>query len=162
MEETIEIGIGNYIKRKLITTFVTIMLSSIILASYGVLKGTLEGVTNSSNEFVTWFILLIFYIGIIVFIYGNIVSICTEFLQNKYFKKYNWLYVIILGIFGLIPGLFFQVNTFALYGIMAALLYAIVDKWLYKRISESKSIIMFIIVPVIFFFLMWAYFNLDS
>ncbi|WP_316572909.1 hypothetical protein [Neobacillus sp. YIM B06451] len=159
MEENIETGIGSFIKRKLITTFATMLVFSIILASYGLLQDTSGEVYKPGNKFFQWVIIFLFYIGVVVLIYGNIVSIGIEFLQNKFFKKHDWLYVVILGIFGLANGLFFQERMFALYGMLAALLYAIVDKWLIKRFSESKSSVAFIILPIVLLFLMWGFFN---
>jgi hypothetical protein len=88
------------------------------------------------------------YIGVIILIYGNLVSIVIEYLQRKWFQQYDWLYVLILGVFGLANGLFFQQGTLAFFGMLAAILYAIIDKWLYKRKPASKKIKMLFLNPV--------------
>ena len=70
-----------------------------------------------------------------------------------------WLYVIILGVFGLANGLLFQELTFALLGLVAAVLYAIVDKWLRKRMKEEKSIKAFLLIPIAAFLISWGYYG---
>src|SRR5690606_16348941 len=100
--------------------------------------------------------------GVIILIYGNLVSIGVEYLQTKWFKNLDWLYVMILGVFGLANGIFFQERTFAIFGMFAAILYALIDKWLVKRKTNSKSMKLFFLLPIASLLICWGYFQLTS
>jgi hypothetical protein len=153
--------LGSLIIRKLITTFVSTISFSVLLGFFS-LKGSSEVVYNQGEQFIGWFIISTMYIGLIILIYGNLVSILIEFLQSKWFQHHDWLYVLILGVFGLANGIFFQEETLAVYGMLAATLYAIIDKWLYKRNAQNKSIKMFFLLPIASILLCWGYFHFTS
>lgn len=153
---------GSLIIRKLITTFVTTIVTSILFAFFTLKESHSKIIYSLGNEFMGWFFIFFMYIGIIILIYGNLVSIGIEHLQRKWFIQHDWLYVLILGIFGLANGLLFQASIFALYGMLAALLYGGIDKWLYKRSSESKGIKMFFLLPIASLLLFWGYFHFIS
>jgi len=152
---------GSLIFRKFTATFVTTMIFSFVLVLVNSING-FEFEFNQGNQFIGWFFIYFMYIGGIILIYGNLVSLVTEYLQRKWFRQYDWLYVIILGVFGLANGLFFQNGTLALLGMLAAALYAIIDKWLYQRKSKNKSIKMFFLIPIASLVLCWGYFQLTS
>ncbi len=153
-------GVEYLIARKLIATFFSSIIVSILLFLFSYDSSKI--VHDTGIEFIGWFLIFFMYIGIIILIYGNLVSIGVEFLQKKWFKKQGWLYVLLLAIFGLANGVFFQDIVFAYYGLLAALLYAIVDKLLFKRFQEEKSIKAFILIPIVSVLLTWGYFHLTS
>jgi hypothetical protein len=144
--------LSTFLLRKLIVTFVTTCISACILCFF-INEGNSNTIYNQGEQFIGSFLFLSFYVGIIVLIYGNLVSIGVEFLQRKWFQQYDWLYVLILGAFGLIVGL---------YGIISALLYAMIDKWLYKRMIKSKGVKMFLIIPITSILIFWGYFHFTS
>lgn len=153
--------IGSLIFRKLVTTFVATTISSLLLALLST-QGPVETIYNQGDHFIGWFLIFFMYIGAIILIYGNLVSVGMEYFQRKWFKQHDWLYVLILSLFGLANGLFFQERQFALAGMLAALLYAVIDKWFYKRVAESKSIKLFFLLPLASLLVVWAYFHVTS
>ncbi|WP_346726685.1 hypothetical protein [Bacillus suaedaesalsae] len=154
-------GTGSLIWRKVVTTFVAAVIFSAILG-YGS-EGAIQQVEyNQGNQFIGWTFIYFLYIGVIMLIYGNLVSIGIEYLQSKWFRKQDWLYVIILGVFGLANGLLFQEVSFAILGMIAAILYAVIDKWIYRRMLKDKGIVWFIIVPVVAIFITWGTLQLLS
>jgi hypothetical protein len=156
-----ETGIGSFIIRKLVTTFVAATIFSVLLSLFS-LKGSSEIVYNQGNHFIGWFFIYLMYIGVIILFYGNLVSIGIEYLQRKWFQRLDWLYVLILGVFGLANGIIFQERILAFYGMLAAILYALIDKWLYKRNINSKSVKMFFLIPIASFLICWGYFQFTS
>ena len=153
--------IGSLIFRKLGTTFVTTIIFSLLLASLNLI-GREEITYNQGDQFIGWFLIFFMYIGVIILIYGNLVSVGIEYLQQKWFKRHDWLYVIILGFFGLANQIFFQELQMAIVGVLAAFLYAVIDKWFFKRVAESKSIKMFFLIPITSLLIFWAYFHVIS
>ena len=61
------------------------------------------------------------------------------------------------GAFGLVNGLFFQESALMWLGMVVAILYGVIDKWLYKRQSKGKSLKMFVLMPIAFIFLSWLF-----
>jgi hypothetical protein len=151
-------GVGSLIWRKVISTYVVTAFFSALLAFFYI-KNSTDVVYNQEEHFVSWFILYFMYMGCIVLLYGNFVSIFIEFLQKKYFHHHDWLYVLILGAFGLANGIIFQEITLAIYGMLAAILFALIDKWLYKRKQRSKRVHMSLLIPIGLFLILWSYFN---
>lgn len=147
--------------RKLAATFVTTTFLSMLFVFLYFSNGN-EIIYNRGNNFIGWFVVYAIYIGLIILIYGNIVSIIIEYFQRRWFQQYDWLYVLILGLFGLANGILFQAAIAALYGMAAAILYGIVDKWLYKRSIKNKSIKPFFIIPIASILLCWGYLQLTS
>jgi len=95
------------ILRKLTTTFVvSTMFSLLLVLIYGISDG-FEFVYNQGNQFIGWFYIYLMYIGVVVLVYGNLVSVIIE-LQTEWFQQNSWLYVFVLGIFGLVNGVFFK------------------------------------------------------
>ncbi len=150
----------------MITTIVTtIVFSLLFVFNLSIVEVDVDGVEttyNIRNQFFGWFIFLSMYVGVIILIYGNIVSIIIEKIQTKWFPNHNWLYILILGIFGLVSGFIFQTGLFALLGMLAAILYGIIDKWLSNRMSKNKSVKLFLIIPIDSVFLCWGVLTLIS
>lgn len=148
-------GIGRLILRKITTTFVASAIFSAILG-FGTGIESEQVHYNQGTAFLGGTFIFFLFISVIMLIYGNIVSIGIEYLQRKWFKEQDWLYIIILGVFGLGNGLIFQDMVFAVLGMIAAILYAVIDKWLYRRMQKDKGIVWFFIVPVVAIFITWG------
>jgi hypothetical protein len=153
--------VKKFMLRKLIATFVSTTIFSFLLALLYILQAP-SIIYNQGNQFIGWFFVYFIYIGAIILIYGNLVSAGTEYLQRKWFRKLDWLYVTILGIFGLANGVFFGEITLAYCGMVAAILYGIIDKWLNKKIMKNKSVKMFFLAPIALLVISWVYFQISS
>lgn len=151
----------NILLRKFTATFVTTSVLSMLFVLIYLSNGS-ETVYHQGNQFAGWFIVYAMYIGSIILIYGNIVSIVVEHLQRKWFRKHDFLYVSILCFFGLANGLFFQDTMASLYGMLAAFIYAILDKWLYKRSLVKKGVKPFFIITIAPLVICWSYLELIS
>jgi len=149
-----EQGIGIVIIRKLLTTFVaTITFSGLMV--YGMIFSYGEFEYNKGNSFLGWLLVYCIYVGVVILLYGNVVSLILDAMQRKWFLEKDWLTILILGAFGLVNGLFFQESTLMWFGMVVAILYGVIDKWLYKRQSKGKSLKMFVLIPITFIFLSW-------
>lgn len=151
---------ASIVIRKLITTFVTVTLSSFVLASFFLVESTSK--YNLGNHLMQGSFFYGIYIGTIVLVYGNTVSVALEYVQNKWFKYHNWVYILFHGLFGLANGLFFQTVEFALSGMVVALFYGITDRWLFTRILRHKSLKTFLIVPVLLYVFSWGLLQITS
>jgi hypothetical protein len=147
--------------RKITATFVTTVFVSLVFVFPYLIQGSVSGY-NQGSDFVGWFIVYAMYSGLIILTYGNIVSIAIEYLQRKWFQQHDWLYVLILGVFGLASGILFQNGIAALTGMGAAILYGIFDKWLLKINAKGKSLGLFFSVPIASFLLCWGYVELTA
>ncbi|MFF2458713.1 hypothetical protein [Peribacillus simplex] len=155
--------IESLIKRKITVTYVTTTVTSIILAYLYMAAGIkVETPYNLGGEFLGWLSIYSMYVGAIVLIYGSLVSVGIEYLQKKWFIKHTWLYVLFHGFLGLLNGLFFQETTLALAGMVVALFYALIDRWLYVRDKVQQSPKMFFLFPVLACGLLWGYFQIIS
>ncbi|ANU13259.1 hypothetical protein BBI08_05125 [Planococcus halocryophilus] len=144
--------------RKLKVTFLTAFIFSTVWSFWE----TYMRIKSDGDyaDFPGMFMIFFFYIFIIILIYGNLISIFFEFLQRKWFARSNWLYIFLLGLFGSVNGVLDFELFFMVFGILAALLYAIIDKWLLKSWALQESNKSFYILPLILFFLFWIYFNI--
>lgn len=153
-------GIGSLVVRKLITTFFVTTIFSILLLLFSIDYSKM--IYDRGIEFIGWFYFSFIYSGLIILIYGNLISIGVEYIQRKGFIRQDWLHVIILGIFGLLFGLLLQELIFAIYGLLTALLYAIVDKYLYVRLKEAKQVKVLILVPIVSLLLAYGFLQVTS
>ncbi len=151
---------AGIIIRKLLTTFITVTISSIVLASMYVTEST--SIYNLGNHLIQGSLFYGIYIGAIVLVYGNAVSIALEYIQRKWLNYPNGVFILLHGLFGLANGLLFQVIGFAWSGMVVALLYAIIDRWLLKRMSGGKSLKAFLIVSVLIYGLSWGMLQITS
>lgn len=77
-----EIDKENLLFRKLTTTFVTtVFLSILFVLLY--FNGVSELGHNRGNLFIGWLFVYAMYIGLIILIYGNLVSLAIEYLAKK-------------------------------------------------------------------------------
>jgi hypothetical protein len=152
----------SFILRKLSTTFVaTTIFSFLLVLNFSIVDG-FEFKYNRGNQLIGWFLFYSIYVGVIILFYGNLVSIIVEKLQTKWFPKHNWLYIFFLGVFGLANGLIFQAGSFALLGMVAAVIYGVIDKWIYKRTIENKGIKMFFLIPLASLLICWGFLQFTS
>jgi hypothetical protein len=91
-----ESGMGSYIGRKLMTTFVSTFVFSILLAFLS-FHDSSGAAYNQGHALLGWFLIFFIYSGAIILIYGNLVSVGVDYIQRKWFKHQDWLYVLILG-----------------------------------------------------------------
>ncbi|WP_152658544.1 hypothetical protein [Oceanobacillus sp. CFH 90083] len=147
--------------RKLTATFVTTIFFSMLFV-FVYFNSGFEFAYHRGSQFISWFLVYALYIGMIILIYGNVVAMTIECLQRKWFRQHDWLYVLILGFFGLVNGVLFQDGMAALYGALAAIIYGIFDKWLYRRKEQEKSVKPFLIIPVVSIVVCWGYLELTS
>lgn len=151
-------GVGIFVLRKIITTLVSTTIASLLLAFFSVKYETMNTVMyNQESHFLGMFMLFFIFVGAVILIYGNTVSIGVEYLQRKWFPRHSWLYILLLGLFGLANGVIFEGMYLAFYGMLAALLYAVIDKWVQHRFTRNKGIKMFFIVPLVTGFIMWGH-----
>jgi hypothetical protein len=143
------------ILRKFLATFVSALICSLIIALLQIFDGN-DPLYNSGNKLIGWSVVYFMYIGAIILIYGNIVSAAVEYIQRKWFSDRDWLYILILGIFGLANGLIFENFLMAVSGMVAAVMYGVVDKWIYWRMKRKRNIKMFVIIPVSAYLFAWA------
>ncbi|MDM8102505.1 MULTISPECIES: hypothetical protein [Oceanobacillus] len=147
--------------RKLSATFVTTIFLSALFIVIHFING-FESAYHRGNQFMGWFTVYALYIGMIILIYGNAVAIAIEYLQSKWFRQHDWLYVLILGFFGLANGIIFQDGMAALYGMPAAIIYGMFDKWLDRRKRKKKSVNPFWIIPIACLGISWGYLEVTS
>ncbi|UOY92518.1 hypothetical protein MUG87_19245 [Ectobacillus sp. JY-23] len=70
---------SNYFAKKATATFVTVSLSSCLFGAFSIE----DTVYEKGAAFIGWFFLFTLYIGAIVIVYGNLVSIAVDFLQSR-------------------------------------------------------------------------------
>lgn len=149
----------QFIIRKLLSTFVSTLTTAALFAFFGVV--TSDETHLLENQFVGWLLVFTIYIGLVVLVYGNLVSVTVEYLQGKWFS-HDWLYVLLLGVFGLLNGVFFQEGVLALYGMGVALFYGVIDKWIARRNTLDKTVIPFLLVPIVLVIVSWGYLFVSS
>ncbi|MCF3944804.1 hypothetical protein [Oceanobacillus alkalisoli] len=154
-------GTRIFIYRKLTTTFVTTAFLSTFFALFTFNIG-FEAEYNQGNQFLGWLYVYMLYIGLIILLYGNMVSMAIEYLQGKWFQQHDWLYVTLHGLFGLANGILFQSLLAAVYGMAAAFSYGIIDKWLHARSKEAKKMKVVFFIPVAAIVLCWGYLQIIS
>ncbi|KWW22076.1 hypothetical protein AS888_05955 [Peribacillus simplex] len=155
--------VESLIKRKITVTYVTTAVTSFIFVYLYMADGMKEGTTyNLGGEFLRWVFLYSMYVGAIVLIYGTLVSVVIEYLQRRWFIKHTWLYILLHGLFGLLNGLFFQETSLVIAGMVAALFYAFIDRWLYVRDKAQQTTKLFLLFPPLACGLLCVYFQIIS
>lgn len=150
----------SVVKRKLITTFVIVILSSFVLSLYFLIESKTS--YNAGNFLLQGTLFYGVYIGAIVFVYGNFVSLAIEYVQKRWYKFNNWIYILIHGLFGLANGLVFQTIEFAIAGMTVAVVYAMTDRWLLSRILRQKSLKLFLAIPILIIVFSWGVLQITS
>ena len=154
-------SLGKLIARKLKAT----VLSSFLFAmawSIWHIQTAEETLYYLGTEFYAMSLTYFFYIGFFILTYGNMVSIVIESFQQKWFQRANWLYVLLLGLAGSAIGLLFPFKAFILAGVLVAVLYSFIDKWLLTRWQRDKGSKAFFIGSIVAFPLLLGYFFLTT
>jgi hypothetical protein len=147
------------ILRKTITTLSTSFILAYLLTITGLIQQLTDGEElsyHTGNDMVGWFLVYLFYVGAVIAVYGNFVSVILDAIRKKWLPNMRWLFVFFHGILGLINGLFFQDTHLAYYGMAAAMLYACIDWWVERRIDRKKSTKVLLIIPLILSLLSWS------
>ncbi|PLR74901.1 hypothetical protein [Bacillus sp. UMB0728] len=145
------------IQRKLTASFAVSAAVSILCAFFTVYDT--ESAPGLGTAFLSWLLFFMLYAGTIIFLYGNLVSFLLETLQKRVaILRKDWFYIFLHGLFGLANGLLFQNTIAALWGTGAALLYALLDRRLFKKEGST----LFIVLPLLCAGLLWGYFLLAS
>ncbi|MDF0728946.1 hypothetical protein PY093_20240 [Cytobacillus sp. S13-E01] len=149
---------SDLLKKKLISTFVSTAFISILMSAL-LVHGQEYGL---GAAFAGWTLMYGMYVGAVILIYGNLVSLGVEYLQHKWFKNNTWVFIALHVFFGLIGGFVLEFSFFTVFGVMAALFYACIDRWIFRRKKENKGILWFVLTPVLLFGLLSGYFQLIS
>jgi hypothetical protein len=92
------------------------------------------------------------YGGVIILVYGSLVSALIEFVMNRWFNINTPIYILFHGVFGLIM----IEPILAVFGVAAALLYACIDRWILHLIKKEKPIMMLMLTPIALFAVTWS------
>lgn len=149
--------LASIILRKAIATYVVTIIASIVMAAPYVLKDSHSQFPyNLGNQFVGWSFIYMMYIGVIISIYGNAVSLGIEWVREKWFVRHNWLAFFMHGVFGMALVIIFPNWLFALIGMMIALAYGGLDWWLRVKVSTWKVVLWIVVTPVLLHVLSWG------
>ena len=143
--------------RKLTASYVATMLITMVIAGRFVEESVVAGNSyDLGNDFAGWCSLIVLYAGVIIFLYGNAVSFGVEWALHKWARPRAWLYIALHSILGAMPGLWMKGLWLALYGFIAALVFAAADLWVKARMARRKGIKAFWLVPLLTFGALWA------
>ncbi|CAM4512706.1 hypothetical protein FHS16_003387 [Paenibacillus endophyticus] len=143
--------------RKLMTTFVISTLASIVLPLFSWLGN--DGAIGADQVMADiFYITLVYnmYIGTVIFIYGNAVSLMIEWFRCKWFARWAWLGVLLHGLFGMGLGLLTKSWFFLLIGVLIALAYGALDWWLEARMLKGKRVAFIMLLPVVLYAVTWG------
>jgi hypothetical protein len=141
----------TFIQRKMTAVFVTTITLAMILASLSI--NDAGGTSDYGEAFLFAAMLYGTYGGVIILVYGTLVSALIEYVMNRWFKINIPLYILLHGVFGLIM---IEVPILAVLGVGSALLYACIDRWIHYRIKREKPIMMLMLTPITFFAMIWS------
>lgn len=142
----------NFFHRKMTATFVTTITLAMILSCFSI-RDNGGGTTDYGEAFLAEAMLYGLYGGVIILVYGSLVSALIEFVMNRWFKINSWIFILLHGVFGLIM---IEVPILSVFGIAAALFYACIDRWIFSRKSLEKQISIFALTPVAIFAAIWT------
>lgn len=148
--------------RKLLTSIISTAILSLALAIIYV--NDPEPAYNRGNDLMGWSMVYMMYIGAVILTFGNAVSLSLEYVQSKWKKQHHWLYILLHGLFGSANVLFFGELGFGYVyaGIIAALVYAVIDRGIYHQFSKQKGVTLYILTLVLVYLLAWGYFQFTS
>ncbi len=145
--------------KKTITTLSTSFILAYFLAIADLVLQLIDGEElpyHTGNDIIGWFLVYLFYVGAVIAVYGNFVSVILDAIRKNWFSKTRWLFVFLHGTLGLVNGIFFQDIYLAYYGMAAAMLYACINWWVERRIDRERSTKIFLIIPLILLLLSWS------
>jgi hypothetical protein len=143
----------NFFQRKMTAVFVTTITLAMVLAGISI-NDNAGGTSDYGEAFLLAAMLYGSYGGVIILVYGTLVSAVIEFVMNKNFKIINIsIYILLHGVFGLIM---LDAPILAVFGVGSALLYACIDRWILYRIKKEKPIMMLMLTPITLFVIIWS------
>ncbi len=148
----------NMFYRKFTAFYVSTIIISLFISagSFG------QGQPVYLDSFLGWAYILIFVVGGIILIYGNLISIGIEYVVNRWMKGNAIAFILMHGVFGGIPVVWAQQWTLTLYASGAALLYAFVDRWIFNRSNKNKHTWPVHTVAPVLFLILFAIFMVKS
>lgn len=152
---------GELIARKLKVTILATFIFSMAWSIWDIQTAE-ETLYYLGTEFYAMTLTYFFYIGFFVLTYGNVVSLVIETSQRKWFEHAHWLYVLLLGMAGSAIGLLFPFKAFILAGMLVAMLYSVIDKWLLARWKRGKGSQAYFISSIVAFPLLLGCFAFAS
>lgn len=141
----------NMFYRKFTAFYVSTIIISILISagSFG------NGEPIYIDSFLGWAYILLIVVGGIILVYGNLISLGIEYVTNRWLKESSIVFVLLHGLFGALPIIWFLQWTLTLYAAAAALLYALVDRWIFHRSNKNKHTWpVHAIAPVLFLILL--------
>ncbi|RZT23512.1 hypothetical protein [Fictibacillus sp. BK138] len=142
----------NFFQRKIMASITTTITLAMILASIS-LKDNAGGTSDYGEAFLATAMLYGTYGGVIILVYGSLVSALIEFVMNRWFKINTPIFIMLHGVFGLIM---FATPILAVFGVGSALLYACIDRWILHRLKKEKPTLMFMLTPLALFMMTWS------
>lgn len=142
----------NFFQRKMMASIVTTIILVMILASIS-LKDNAGGMSDYGEAFLAAAMLYGTYGGVIILVYGSLVSALIEFVIYRWFNINTLLYILLHGVFGLIM---LGEPILAVFGVASALLYACIDRWILHRIKKEKPTLMLMLTPIALFMMTWS------
>ncbi|KMJ57283.1 hypothetical protein AB685_17960 [Bacillus sp. LL01] len=148
----------NMLYRKFTAFYVSTFIISILISasSFG------QGEPIYLDSFLGWTYILLFVVGGIILIYGNLISIGIEYVVNRWMKGNSIIFILLHGLLGGLPVIWSQHWMLTLYASGAALLYALVDRWIYYRSSRDKHTWQVHTIAPILFLILFAIFMVKS
>lgn len=146
----------SMLSRKLITTLFVTALVALAMAFFLIKDELNADAYHLGNGLMAWSLVYFIYVGAIILIYGNIVSIALEYAQKKWFPGNHWLYIVLHGVFGLVNGVFFLNGLLAIFGLAVALLYACIDRWMLFQSVKQRSVKLILLIPIFLYTLSWG------
>ncbi|MFD1356986.1 hypothetical protein ACFQ4X_03670 [Fictibacillus halophilus] len=142
----------NFFQRKMMSTIITTITLAMILAGIYI-NDDVSGTSDYGESFLLAAMLYGSYGGVIILVYGTLVSAVIEFVMNRWFKMNILIYILLHGVFGLIM---LDAPILAVFGVGSALLYASIDRWILYRIKKEKPIMMLMLTPITLFVMIWS------
>jgi hypothetical protein len=134
----------NIIYRKFTATYVTVLFITFTLSA--------STVSQSLEDFFGWSFFFFIYVGAVVLIYANLVSFGIEFVLNGGLKTRTYtnsfVFIFMHVIFGVLPIFVSGLSWFLWLSIFASLLYACVDRWVWKRSVGGKRTWLIVFLPL--------------
>ncbi|AKO92511.1 hypothetical protein BEH_10670 [Priestia filamentosa] len=133
---------SSIIRRKVFNTFSVTLLVSCLLSFLYMIRSVETSVNDYklAQGFILWLFVYSLYVGAVILIYANLVSVLIELLRNK-FNLNSFTYIILHGLVGALTGGVVSKSTLVALCIAGiAILYALVDYWQMTQGDESRSI----------------------
>ncbi|TSB47349.1 hypothetical protein [Alkalicoccobacillus porphyridii] len=122
----------GWLSRKLQAAFFATSMLSIYLSADYTIAIREQYLYELGTHFLSWLMIYFVYSGVVILIYGSLVSIFIEWVDRTFIQMAGWIYVLIHGLFGLPFGLISSFNG-AVIGGAAALTYGLIDYFIRKK-----------------------------